>query len=109
MVRPQNRRRKTLSTPAHKIRFGTLQATIWRNHAENGPWYSVKLTRGSKADEGWRETDNLCSDDLLAAAIALNTKGGELPPPKPLQLAIRKEHHDMTPNELAQGLRVGDR
>jgi hypothetical protein len=45
--------------PAHKLRIGTLQATIWRNLADKGSWYSVKLTRDFKTDEGWRETDNL--------------------------------------------------
>ena len=58
--------------PAHKIRIGSLQATIWRNLAERGKWYSVKLTRGFKTDEGWRETDNLGFEDLLPAAKLLD-------------------------------------
>ena len=61
-----------MSSPAHKIRIGSLQATIWRNLAEKGNWYSVKLTRGYKVDEGWRETDNLGYDDLLPAAKLLD-------------------------------------
>jgi hypothetical protein len=58
--------------PAHKIRIGSLQATIWRNLAERGNWYSVKLTRGYKVEDGWRETDNLGWDDLLPAAKLLD-------------------------------------
>jgi hypothetical protein len=61
-----------MTSPAHKIRIGTLQATIWRNLNDKGNWYSVKLTRGYKADEGWRETDNFGSDDLLPAAKLLD-------------------------------------
>lgn len=61
-----------MSSPAHKIRIGSLQATIWRNLAEKGNWYSVKLSRGYKTDEGWRETDNLGYDDLLAAGKVLD-------------------------------------
>ena len=61
-----------MASPAHKIRIGSLQATIWRNLAERGDWYSVKLTRGYKADEGWRETDNLGYDDMLPAAKLLD-------------------------------------
>lgn len=61
-----------MSQPAHKIRTGALQATIWRNLAEKGNWYSVKLTRGFKTDEGWRETDNMGFEDLLAAAKLLD-------------------------------------
>jgi hypothetical protein len=34
-----------MSSPAHKIRIGALQATTWRNRAERGNWYSVKLIR----------------------------------------------------------------
>ena len=58
--------------PAHKIRLGTLQVTIWRNTGQNGTWYSVTPSRGYKADEGWRETDSLGSDDLLAMAKLLD-------------------------------------
>ena len=61
-----------MSSPAHKLRIGALQATIWRNLAEKGNWYSVKLTRGYKVEEGWRETDNLGLDDLLAASKLLD-------------------------------------
>ncbi|MDB5306567.1 MAG: hypothetical protein JWO38_769, partial [Gemmataceae bacterium] len=35
-----------MSRPAHNHRIGSLPATIWRNLAEKGNWYSVKLTRG---------------------------------------------------------------
>ena len=61
-----------MTSPAHKIRTGTLQATIWRNAGDKGTWYSVQLTRGYKVDEGWRETDNLGFDDLLSAAKLLD-------------------------------------
>ena len=61
-----------MSKPAHKIRIGVLQVTIWRNTGEKGNWYSVKLTRGYKSEEGWRETDNLGFDDLLPTAKLLD-------------------------------------
>ena len=61
-----------MSQPAHKIRTGTLQVTIWRNTSDKGNWYSAQLTRGYKVDESWRETDNLGFDDLLAAAKLLD-------------------------------------
>ena len=55
-----------MSQPAHKIRFGVLQVTIWRNTGEKGAWYSVTPTRSYKQDdETWRETDSLGFDDLL--------------------------------------------
>lgn len=61
-----------MSKPAHKLRNGVLQVTIWRNHGEKGTWYSANLTRSYKVDEGWRETDALGQDDLLHAAKLLD-------------------------------------
>ena len=61
-----------MSKPAHKIRNGVLQVTIWRNQGEKGNWYSVNLSRSYKVDEGWRETDALGQDDLLPAAKLLD-------------------------------------
>ena len=58
-----------MSKPAHKLRIGVLQVTIWRNHGEKGPWYSVTPSRSYKqGDETWRETDSLGFDDLLTMA-----------------------------------------
>lgn len=58
--------------PAHKIRRGVLQVTIWRNHGEKSTWYSVVPSRGYKAgDDAWKETDSLNGDDLLPMAKLL--------------------------------------
>src|SRR5262249_32663549 len=61
-----------MSKPAHKIRIGVLQITIWRNYSEKGPWYSVNPARSYKqGDDTWRETDSLGFDDLLTMAKLL--------------------------------------
>ena len=58
-----------MSKPAHKIRFGVLQVTIWRNSSDKGTWYSVVPARSYKqGDETWKETDSLGFDDLLPMA-----------------------------------------
>jgi hypothetical protein len=58
--------------PAHKIRFGVLQVTIWRNVGEKGPWYSAVPTRSyKKGDDAWAESDSLNADDLLIMAELL--------------------------------------
>ncbi len=55
--------------PAHKIRFGVLQVTIWRNNSDKGAWYSAVPTRSfKKGDDTWQETDSLGADDLLPMA-----------------------------------------
>jgi hypothetical protein len=60
--------------PAHKLRRGVLQVTIWRNKGDDGrTWYSVVPTRSYKqGDETWRETDSLNQDDLLPMAKLLD-------------------------------------
>ena len=61
-----------MSTPAHKIRDGVLQVTIWRNTGDRGNWYSVVSTRSYKqGDDSWKETDSLNADDCLAMAELL--------------------------------------
>jgi hypothetical protein len=65
----RNEGETTMSKPAHKIRLGNLQVTIWRNSGERGPWYSIVPSRSFKqGDEGWRETEALGFDDLLPMA-----------------------------------------
>jgi len=62
-----------MASPAHKLRIGVLQATIWRNTSEKGTWYSVQPSRSYKqGDETWNETDSLGFDDLLAMAKLLD-------------------------------------
>jgi hypothetical protein len=62
-----------MSKPAHKIRIGVLQVTIWRNQSEKGTWYSVIPARSYKqGDETWKETDSLNADDLLPMAKLLD-------------------------------------
>jgi hypothetical protein len=61
-----------MSSPAHKIRRGVLQVTIWRNSGDNGTWYSVIPTRGYKQGDSWKETDSLNQDDLLPMAKLLD-------------------------------------
>lgn len=61
-----------MSQPAHKLRVGTLQVTIWRNFSDNGTWYSVIPTRGYKKGDEWKETDSLNFDDLLSMAKLLD-------------------------------------
>ena len=62
-----------MSQPAHKIRSGVLQVTIWRNTGDKGNYYSVVPTRGYKLDDdSWKETDSMGFDDLLTMAKLLD-------------------------------------
>jgi hypothetical protein len=58
-----------MSHPAHKIRDGVLQVTIWRNSGDKGTWYSITHSRSYKAgDDAWKESDSLNADDCLPMA-----------------------------------------
>ena len=61
-----------MSKPAHKIRIGVLQVTIWKNQSDKGTWYSVTPSRSYKQDDVWKETDSFGFDDLLAVAKLLD-------------------------------------
>jgi len=54
--------------PAHKIRDGVLEAAIWKNDGEKGPWYSVAASRSYKQGEEWKQTNSFGFDDLLPLA-----------------------------------------
>jgi hypothetical protein len=61
------------NTPAHKLRRGVLQVTIWRKTDGDRTWYNVVPSRGYKKEgaDKWAETDNLNQDDLLPMAKLL--------------------------------------
>lgn len=62
-----------MSKPAHKIRSGVLQVTIWRNAGDKGTWYSVIPSRSYKqSDDAWKESDSLGFDDLLTMGKLLD-------------------------------------
>lgn len=62
-----------MTMPAHKLRDGCLEVTIWRNTSTSGQtYYSANPVRSYRnGDDTWRETDSLSGDDLLAMAELL--------------------------------------
>jgi hypothetical protein len=74
MVGPDKQKEKqTMSTPAHKIRNGVLQVTIWRNTSDRGIWYSAEPSRSyKKGDDAWKRSETLNADDLLPMAKLLD-------------------------------------
>lgn len=52
--------------PTHKIRYGAIQASIWKNESNTGDsWYSVTLGRRYKDDdEHWQTSHSLGMRDL---------------------------------------------
>ena len=55
--------------PAQTIRYGRLQAAIWRQESETGPWYSVAFARSYRDQAGnWQSSGSFGRDDLLVLA-----------------------------------------
>ena len=57
--------------PVHEIRLGRVKSAIWRNETEQGPRYSVLITRIFKTDDGWDSSASFGRDELpLVAKVA---------------------------------------
>lgn len=61
-----------MAKPAHKIRSGALEVTIWKNDGDKGAWYSATPRRSYKQGEEWTESDSFGFDDLLTLAKLLD-------------------------------------
>jgi hypothetical protein len=46
---------------------------VWRNESENGPFFTVTVTRSYKEGEQWRESNSFGFGDLLIVAELLRT------------------------------------
>jgi hypothetical protein len=59
----------TKQRPAQTIRYGRLQAAIWRQESDKGPWYSVAFARAYRDQNGnWLSSGSFGRDDLLVLA-----------------------------------------
>ncbi len=61
-----------MAKPAHKIRNGALEVTIWKNDSDKGPWFSVTPSRSYKQAEEWKQSDSFGFDDLLTLGKLLD-------------------------------------
>ncbi len=69
----QEAKATTRNQPAHRIRLGRIEATLWQNSGENGAWYNVTFSRSYKdAKDEWKSTDSFSVDDLLLLAKVAN-------------------------------------
>ena len=59
--------------PIHTVKFGKVQATIWRNETKHGPRFNVTVNRLYLEDEIWKRSDSFGRDELLTAARAFES------------------------------------
>ena len=59
----------TPSKPLRTVRIGAVQAAIWRNEGDKGPFYNVTFERRYRdANEEWQSSHSFGRDDLLVLA-----------------------------------------
>jgi hypothetical protein len=55
--------------PAHKIRYGALSASIWRQEGDKGPMFNVSFQRSYKEGDGWKTSTSFGRNDLLVIGL----------------------------------------
>lgn len=57
------------NAPAHQVRVGRIQGTVWKNDGKDGAWYSVSITRSYQdGQKQWKQAATFGRDDLLVVA-----------------------------------------
>jgi hypothetical protein len=55
--------------PAHQVRIGRIQGTVWANDGKDGKWFSVSITRSYKDGQNvWKQANTFGREDLLTVA-----------------------------------------
>lgn len=63
----------TTNAPLETLRDGSLKATIWKNTGDNGAFYSVRLSRTWKDEQGqYHDSDSFSGSELLRIARLAN-------------------------------------
>lgn len=50
--------------PEQNLRYGSVEAAIWRNKGEKGDFLNTTFTRHFRQDEEWKQTDSFREQDL---------------------------------------------
>jgi len=60
-------------TPAHVVKLGKIQASVWANETKNGRRYNVTACRLYMENGEWKRSDSFGRDELLTAARAFES------------------------------------
>src|SRR5262245_38515942 len=66
-----NMANNTKSQPVKTLRMGRIQAAVWENHSDKGPFYNVTLRRDYKEGDTWKSSNSFGRDDLLVLCQVL--------------------------------------
>jgi len=59
--------------PAHVVRLGKIQASLWANDTKNGRRFNVTACRLYMENGEWKRSDSFGRDELLTAARAFQS------------------------------------
>lgn len=68
-MKTQTTHQRSDNQPVHKIRYGTLSASIWRQEGDKGPMFNVSFQRSYKEGESWKTSTSFGRNDLLALGL----------------------------------------
>ena len=57
--------------PAHVVKLGKVQASVWRNETKHGPRFNVTACRLYLENGEWKRSDSFGRDELLTVSHAL--------------------------------------
>jgi hypothetical protein len=60
---------KSDNQPVHKIRHGTISASIWRQDTEKGPLFNVTFQRSYKDGDDWKNSNSFGRNNLLVVSL----------------------------------------
>ena len=67
------RQKASSQKPAQTFRSGSVQAAVWQNTGENGPFYSTLLTRSFRDTAGKWRTSTTFGERQLADVMTVAT------------------------------------
>ncbi len=67
-----------MKKPVKAFRAGTIQAAIWENSNEKGPYRTVTFQKRFKAGEEWKSTNTLMMNEIPKAILVLSKAFDEL-------------------------------
>lgn len=66
----ENKRMEKKAMPAHVVKLGKIQASVWANETKNGKRYNVTACRRYQENGEWKRSDSYGRDELLCVARA---------------------------------------
>ena len=68
-MKNQNKPTDTNNQPVHKIRHGSISASIWQTDTEKGPMFNVTFQRAYRDGDAWKNSGSFGRNNLLVISL----------------------------------------